>query len=437
MNYMRRHSFVGTPYWMAPEVVRRSSYDFKADIWSLGITVYEMATGSPPYADHEPVKAIFLIPRNPPAQLEGSEFSKPLQEFVSLCLNDVPEERPNADDLLKIRFIKQIMKKRTDELVELIHRYTKWRQSNNDSDSDNQADDEEFNLEKELSGTTGEGDWLFESVRRSMIAAESPQPDTASVTPSKARNQKSSGDITVIQSSLSDENQATIKERSNRRAQKTRSKSDAILLESSGADTTAAQLNQPTSYDDSTIKNAIPKAESNNILNDEIDMSTIRGDKGSGKPGMYFKSPSSETSLSEYDVLAQITESYGQDVSLENDFNQPNSIDDENKPLETFLVRSEATTSKQSRKKPTPKPRFPVTKNLKQQASTSRAVSSPNPIYKWSHERKSSETASAKLPSLKPPRIDKIGWNRKLLHKNLIELFDDLDKIFEVIISDQ
>jgi serine/threonine protein kinase len=91
MNSFRRNSFVGTPYWMAPEVIRRSSYDFKADIWSLGVTVYEMVTGNPPYADHDPMKAVFLIPRNPPAQLEGSTFSKSLKDFVSLCLNDDPE----------------------------------------------------------------------------------------------------------------------------------------------------------------------------------------------------------------------------------------------------------------------------------------------------------------------------------------------------------
>jgi serine/threonine-protein kinase 24/25/MST4 len=135
MSSVRRNSFVGTPYWMAPEVIRRSSYDFKADIWSLGVTVYEMATGNPPYADHDPMKAVFMIPRNPPAQLEG-EYGKMLKEFVSLCLNDDPVERPSAEDLMKDKYLKSV-KKRGDELIELISRYQTWKQEHgNDSDDE-------------------------------------------------------------------------------------------------------------------------------------------------------------------------------------------------------------------------------------------------------------------------------------------------------------
>eukprot|EP00158_Paraphelidium_tribonemae_P005016 Partr_v1_DN27111_c0_g1_i3_m15932 putative serine threonine kinase len=89
VNHLKRNSFVGTPYWMAPEVIRRSTYDFKADIWSLGITVYEMVAGNPPYSDQEPLRAIFMIPRNPPARLPET-CSKALREFVALSLNDDP-----------------------------------------------------------------------------------------------------------------------------------------------------------------------------------------------------------------------------------------------------------------------------------------------------------------------------------------------------------
>lgn len=103
----KRNTVIGTPFWMAPEVIQENGgYDEKADIWSLGITIIEMAEGAAPLAEVHPMRAIFMIPSKPPPTLTcPEEWGAPLIEFVSLCLVKEPTDRKSAEHLLGHPFI--------------------------------------------------------------------------------------------------------------------------------------------------------------------------------------------------------------------------------------------------------------------------------------------------------------------------------------------
>jgi len=103
----KRNTIVGTPYWMAPELIRGLSYDQKVDIWSLGIMVMEMAEGEPPYMEFPPLRALFLITtKGIPGLSKPEQWSSDFHDFVSRCLEKEVDDRPTSEELLKHRFIK-------------------------------------------------------------------------------------------------------------------------------------------------------------------------------------------------------------------------------------------------------------------------------------------------------------------------------------------
>lgn len=104
----KRKSVVGTPYWMAPELIRGLEYDAKVDVWSLGITALEMADGEPPLIDEQPLRALLLITINPSPTLEQPKgWSECFNHFLKRCMMIRPEQRASAEQLLLHPFIQR------------------------------------------------------------------------------------------------------------------------------------------------------------------------------------------------------------------------------------------------------------------------------------------------------------------------------------------
>jgi len=102
----KRQTLIGTPYWMAPEVLQQNKYDQKADIWSLAITAIELAEGTPPHSEIHHLRAIFVIPKSdPPTLKDKTKWSKDFNDFLKICLVKDPEKRPDASTLFEHPFV--------------------------------------------------------------------------------------------------------------------------------------------------------------------------------------------------------------------------------------------------------------------------------------------------------------------------------------------
>lgn len=117
-----RHTFCGTPYWMAPEVVQEKEYNCKVDIWSLGVMCMEMATGNPPYINEKPMRALFLIlSKGVPGLPEPEKYSTDFLNFIGLCTDMNADNRPTAEQLLEHPFLSNACP--VEEIIEMRKHY--------------------------------------------------------------------------------------------------------------------------------------------------------------------------------------------------------------------------------------------------------------------------------------------------------------------------
>lgn len=164
---MKNNTFVGTPYWMAPEVLTESGYDDRADVWSTGITCIELVNGEPPLSDIHPMKVLLLIPRNPAPVLSG-DFSDNMKDFVAMCLTKTSNRRPKVSTMLSHPWLRKAGKN-VKHLLDRKHKYYLANPSEAPSESrsfDSMVDfPREVQNSTQVDGTIDDDSWDFGTVK--------------------------------------------------------------------------------------------------------------------------------------------------------------------------------------------------------------------------------------------------------------------------------
>jgi protein-serine/threonine kinase len=155
---------------MAPEVVTEGRlYDSKADIWSLGITLLEMAYGEPPMSGQEAARVVMMLgdKKMRAPRLEGNQWSREMKDFVVGCLNEEPGDRLPAEELGRTKWIKAQAKTGLNSLVELMMKHQQWKESGGQRQSlapgvGARVDDDD---EEEVA----DGDWAFDVSKKVVL----------------------------------------------------------------------------------------------------------------------------------------------------------------------------------------------------------------------------------------------------------------------------
>ncbi|XP_052097193.1 serine/threonine-protein kinase 3-like isoform X2 [Mytilus californianus] len=186
----KRNTVIGTPYWMAPEVIQEIGYDCVADIWSLGITALEMAEGKPPYGDIHPMRAIFMIPTKPPPSFRNPDkWSTEFIDFVSKCLVKKPELRTTAEELMEHEFVKSAnprttLQKMIQEAREILEMQAGITTNGDDSEGEDELEGggtmvrgDNNTMKSQGSSTNGTVGTLVESELGTMVINEDSEDD--------------------------------------------------------------------------------------------------------------------------------------------------------------------------------------------------------------------------------------------------------------------